>query len=96
MTARCAVGVAVVGAILMTGRERAWWVGFAVFAGGYLHLSAGPWVEDAFRQQLVTTHWIGEIRNRMFPTNVEYLLGEKQEIEAELAKLEAIDAEYQV
>jgi hypothetical protein len=76
----------VVGAILMTGRERAWWVGFAVFAGGSLYLSVGPWVGDAFREQLVTTHWIGEIRNRMFPTNVEYLLGEKLEIEAELAK----------
>ena len=49
-----------------------------------------PRVEDAFRQQLITTHWIGEIRNRMFPTNVEYLLGEKQEIEAELAKLRPV------
>ena len=87
MTALCAVGVAVIGAILMAGRERAWWIGFAVFAGGYLYLSAGPWAGDSFRHELITTHWIGQLRNRMFPTNVEYLLGEKQELEAELAKL---------
>ena len=53
MTSLFAVGVAVVGASLMQGRERAWWLGFAVFAGGYLALSVGPSVGDPFRQQLV-------------------------------------------
>ncbi len=87
MTSFLAVGVAVLGASLMRGRERAWWLGFAVFGGGYLALSVGPSVGDPFRQQLVTTHWIGQLRNLMFASNVEYLSLEKQEIEAELAKL---------
>jgi hypothetical protein len=92
--ALAAVGVAVLGASLMRGRERAWWLGFAVFGGGYLALSVGPWVGDAFRYQLVTTHWLGELRNRMFAPNAAYLLLEKQEIEAELAKLKAVTPKF--
>ncbi len=94
MTSLFAVGVAVVGASLMRGRERAWWLGFAVFAGGYLTLSVGPLVGDPFRQQLVTTHWIGRLRNLMFASNAEYLSLEKQEIEAELAKLRAVTPKF--
>ena len=85
-----AVGVAVVGAALMRGRERAWWLGFAVFAGLYLALSVGPWVGDAFRHQLATTHWLVELRNLMFESNTQYLTIEKEEIEAELAKLRPV------
>jgi hypothetical protein len=87
LTALASVGVSFIGAALMRGREQAWWLGFAVFGGGYLAVCLGPWVGDAFRQQLSTTHWIGELRNLMFDSSTKYLLAEKEEIRDELAKL---------
>lgn len=36
LSAMVSSGVAVLGAALMRGRERAWWQGFALFSGGYL------------------------------------------------------------
>ena len=71
----------------MQGRERAWWLGFAVFAGLYLTLAIGPWVSDGFRYQLITSHWLVQLRNAMYESNIPILLAEKQEIEAELVKL---------
>ncbi len=87
LAALAAVGVSILGAALMRGRERAWWLGFAVFGGGYLAVSVGPWVDDAFRQKLSTTHWIGDLRNLMFDSSVKSLLAEKDQIREELAKL---------
>lgn len=95
LLALVSVGVSILGAVLMRGRERAWWLGFAVFGGGYLAVSVGPWVGDAFREQLITTHWIGHLRELMFATNVEYLRQEKQEIVAELAKLKPEKPNFQ-
>src|SRR6516165_8500643 len=42
---------AVLGAILLRGRERAWWLGFAVLGGVYLLVSLSP-----LRYRLGTTH----------------------------------------
>jgi hypothetical protein len=49
------VGVAILGAILMTGHERAWWLGFAVFEAGYLILTFGPWFTERIEPRLLTT-----------------------------------------
>jgi hypothetical protein len=46
----CVCG-AVLGAILLRGRERAWWLGFAVLGGVYLLVSLSP-----LRYRLGTTH----------------------------------------
>ena len=43
--------VAVQGAVLLRGRERAWWLGFAVLGGLYLTVSLSP-----LRYRLGTTH----------------------------------------
>jgi hypothetical protein len=43
LLALAAVGTAVLGASVMRGRERAWWLGFAVFGGGYLIAGLCPW-----------------------------------------------------
>ncbi len=94
MLALTSVGVSILGAALLRGCERAWWLGFAVFGGGYLAVSVGPWVGDAFRQQLSTTHLIGELRNLMFESNVKLLLAEKEEIRGELAKLLPVAGNY--
>jgi hypothetical protein len=50
LLAMVAVGVAILGATLMRGRERAWWLGFAVFGGGYLVAALCP-----VRSDLATT-----------------------------------------
>ena len=42
LLALAAVGNAVLGGLFSRGRERAWWVGFAVFGGGYLIVSLFP------------------------------------------------------
>ena len=42
LLALAAVGIAVLGGLFSRGRERAWWVGFAVFGGGYLIVSLFP------------------------------------------------------
>lgn len=54
-----AVGVAVLGAVLMNGRERAWWLGFAVFGGGYLVAALCP-----VRSELATTYLLGYVQGR--------------------------------
>jgi hypothetical protein len=43
LLALAAVDTAVLGASLLRGRERAWWLGFAVFGGGYLIAGLCPW-----------------------------------------------------
>ncbi len=37
------LGIAIIGAILRRGAERAWWIGFAVFGSGYLSLAFWSW-----------------------------------------------------
>jgi hypothetical protein len=39
-----ALGLAILGAVLGRGAERAWWLGFAVFEGGYLMLASSRWI----------------------------------------------------
>jgi hypothetical protein len=39
LVALAAVGVAILGATFMRGAEQAWWIGFALFCGGYLTLA---------------------------------------------------------
>ena len=39
MLALASVGGAVLGIIIMRGRERYWWLGFGMFCGGYLILT---------------------------------------------------------
>jgi hypothetical protein len=95
LLALAATGVAILGAALMQGRERAWWLGFAVFAGLYLAIAIGPWVNDWFRHQLITSHWLVQVRNALSETNVPALTVEKQAIEAELEKLKPVTPKFQ-
>jgi hypothetical protein len=50
LAAMAATGAAILGAILSRGRERAWWLGFALFGGGYLAAAFG-----SIRSELATT-----------------------------------------
>ena len=59
VVALAAVGVAVVGMIVMRGRERAWWLGFAVFCGGYLLSALSP-----LGSQITTTHFLEYVHRK--------------------------------
>ena len=67
-TALGSVGVAILGAINLRGRERAWWQGFAIFSGGYLALTFGPWLPDNFQSKLGTAHIIRAMYASKFQT----------------------------
>lgn len=49
-------------AMIRTGRQRAFWIGFALFGGFYL---AATMIED-IEMRLPTTHWFAEWANRRF------------------------------
>ena len=57
--ALAAFGVSVVGMLIMRGRERAWWLGFAVFCGGYLLAALSP-----LGSQITTTHVLDFIQRK--------------------------------
>src|SRR5262245_25282287 len=49
-----AIGIAVLGAAFLRGREQAWWAGFALFSCGYLAFLMGLWFDSTFHSQEVT------------------------------------------
>ena len=61
-----AVGSAILGAIFSRGHERAWWTGFALFAGVYLALTFSPGFSDSFRSELATARLIKEMYTSKF------------------------------
>jgi hypothetical protein len=65
LLALAAVAVAVMGAVIMRGRERYGWAGFAFFGGGYLILSVSP-----LRPQLVTTHLLDYIHAKVVASRI--------------------------
>ena len=44
-----AVGIDVMGAVILRGGEHSWWAGFAFFGGAYLALAFAPWLSDTFQ-----------------------------------------------
>jgi hypothetical protein len=47
--------IAVLGAVVRHGPARPHWLGAALFAGGYLMLTFGPWFDTEVRPHLLTT-----------------------------------------
>jgi hypothetical protein len=70
LVALAAVGVAVMGAVILRGKERDWWAGFAFFGGGYLALAIGPWLSDTFQPQLGTTHLLEYVHARVVSSSI--------------------------
>jgi hypothetical protein len=62
LLAFASVGVAVVGMCLMRGRERAWWLGFGVFSGGYLAVAVAPVLSSPFNAYLGTTSLLNSVQ----------------------------------
>jgi len=49
------LGISMVGAVIMRGRERSWWAGFSFFCGSYLVLTFAPGFSTEVMPRLVTT-----------------------------------------
>ncbi len=65
LVALAAMGAALLGAVILRGRERCWWAGFAFFCGGYLAIAVAPWLNDNFQPQLGTTQLLDHVQRRM-------------------------------
>jgi hypothetical protein len=70
------VGAAIVGAVLMRGRERAWWAAFAFFAGGYLVLTVAPGLFADMGQGLLTTKVLDYLHSAYFASTSRETLPE--------------------
>jgi hypothetical protein len=75
--ALAAVGAAIVGAVMMPGRERAWWAAFAFFAGGYLVLTVAPGLSADMGQGLVTTKVLDYLHSAYFASRSRETLPER-------------------
>ena len=71
-----AVGAAIVGAVMMRGRERAWWAAFAFFAGGYLVLTVAPGLSADVGQGLVTSKLLDFLHSAYFASRSRETLPE--------------------
>ncbi len=62
------VGVAVLSAAILRGKERYWWAGFALFTGGYLvGLAFAPWSSESFGARMGATYLLGELYSHVSP-----------------------------
>jgi hypothetical protein len=86
-----AVGVAVMGAVILRGKERYWWAGFAFFAACYLVLAIGPWLNSWYASRIGTTHLLNQLRHRMFASDVEAL--SDSEAESLLQEVQLLEAQ---
>jgi hypothetical protein len=70
LAALAAVGVAVLGAVILRGKERDWWLGFALFGGGYLGVTIGPLLSDSVQRQPGTTHLLEYVHARVISSSI--------------------------
>jgi hypothetical protein len=68
LMAAVAAEIAILGAILLRGSQRAWWVGFALFTGGYLLFTLDPWLSA----NLGTTYVFHYAYPKLAPWDLEY------------------------
>jgi hypothetical protein len=64
LLALVAFGTALLGAIFLQGRNRAWWTGFALFCGGYLALTLVPVVSTEIAPKLLTTQLLDYVHSQ--------------------------------
>ncbi len=65
LVALASVGVAVLGAVILSGRARYWWLGYSLFSGAYLILTVGPGISMDVTHSLVTTRMIIDFHTRL-------------------------------
>ena len=65
LAALAVVGIAILGAAILRGRERCWWAGFASFGGVYLALAFAPWPGNSSESTLGTTALLRYVHARV-------------------------------
>ena len=70
LTTLAMLGIATLGIIFLRAKERAWWAGFALFAGSYLAGTSLPWLSGTFRHQLGTTYILRELHAARHAGNI--------------------------
>ena len=94
LIALAAVGVAVMGTVILRGEERCWWAGFAFFGGGYFVLAFVPGLSDAFRPHLGTTHLLSKAHAQLSQVGPEEeddlanLIAERMELRTQMIKVQ--------
>jgi hypothetical protein len=73
-----AVASAVVGALILRGRRRYHWAGFAVFAGGYLAVAVGPWLAE-FKPKLGTTQVLSYVQSKVAESAAQFSVAPRQQ-----------------
>lgn len=86
LLATALVGVAVLGLIQGRGSDRAWWLGYAVFSGGYLALVFGPGFSGSIGSKLGTTQALAYVHS-LTSTTSEQLTPALQNLQAQRAAL---------
>jgi hypothetical protein len=91
------LGVAVLGVIYERGRDRAWWLGYALFGGGYLVVTFAPWVVEGFQPKLPTSKLLGYVHSQVSPpsvqinlSNLKALQDQRMLTQAKLAKIKRL------
>ena len=92
LIALAAVGVAVLGALTLRGRKRHWWLGFALFSGGYLVLTLTPLTSIEFIHKLGTTQVLKYVHSQVTGSpfahtpDLGVLIRERDELASQLAR----------
>jgi hypothetical protein len=81
------IGVAVLGVVYQRERDRAWWLGFALFAGSYLALTFGPWFAEPIRPKLATTQLLTYLYQRVNSVPFETLQASLKRMHAQREQL---------
>src|SRR4051812_8509784 len=71
MVALSIVGIAMVGAVIMRGKERCWWATFAFFGGSYLVLTCAPGFSTVVSPKLVTTTALDYLHSEFVSSSTE-------------------------
>jgi hypothetical protein len=71
LIALAAVGVAVLGAVILRGWDRHWWAGFAFFGGGYLVLTLAPGFSTEVGPRLVTAMALDHLYSQFLAVSTE-------------------------
>ncbi len=90
------LGTALLGVIHQHGQGRAWWLGFGVFAGGYLVLALGPWFSEHIQPTLATTQLLDYVHLQVTAatvprsSNLRMLQDRRETLAAEMAHIRKI------
>jgi hypothetical protein len=93
------LGISLLGIFYLRGEDRAWWLGYSLFGGGYMLLAFGPWFREQVGPSLGTTQVVNLVyckvtESTLAPgtvsSDVEKLQAEYEASRARLANIQRI------